>query len=218
CNVGAAHFRSPALALEGVSLTLQPGERVALVGPSGAGKSTLLAIAAGELTPAIGTVQSVPACLLTQRTELFQDSVRDNLRLADPSATDDALWHALDQAGLGRDVRALGAGLDTRLGEGGLGLSGGQSRRLALARLLLRPSALWLLDEPTEALDTGIAHDVLRRLAANAAGRAVLIATHLQREAALADRLVCLSHGRIVADLPRGSAAFDAALRALRPD
>ena len=217
-EVSARHFGSPAVALHGVSLRLRPGERVALIGPSGAGKSTLLAIAAGELRPATGSVEGAPACLLTQRTELFQDSLRDNLRLADPAADDAALWHALEQAGLARDVRALHGGLDTLLGEGGLGLSGGQSRRLALARLLLSPSALWLLDEPTEALDAPIAHDVLHRLALNAAGRTVLIATHLQREAALADRLVLLAQGRIVADLPRGSAAFDEALHALRPD
>lgn len=218
CDVTARHPGSTFPTIDRILLTLKPGERVALIGPSGAGKSSLLAIAAGELAPSCGTVQCLPACLLTQRTELFQDSLRDNLRLADPVANDDALWRALEQAGLARDVRALGAGLETRLGEGGLGLSGGQSRRLALARLLLRPSALWLLDEPTEALDATIAHDVLQRLAANAEGRTVLIATHLQREAALADRLVCLAHGRVVADLSRGSAAFDAALRDLRPD
>lgn len=216
--ITARHPGSPAAVLHGISLTLAVGERVALIGPSGAGKSTLLALAGAELTPLSGRVQAAPACLLTQRTELFQDSLRDNLRLADPSADDEALWHALEVAGLAPDIRALQAGLDTRLGEGGLGLSGGQSRRLALARLLLRPTPLWLLDEPTEALDARVAHDVLQRLAANARGRTVLIATHLQREAALADRLICLSQGHVVADLPRGSAAFDAALRALRPD
>jgi ATP-binding cassette subfamily C protein CydC len=82
----------------------------------------------------------------------------------------------------------------------------------------LHPVPLWLLDEPTEALDKDTARDVLARLMAQAAGRSVLIATHLRREAAHADRLVCLERGRVVADLRRGSDAFDAALRALRPD
>ena len=204
--------------LSGVSLHLRAGERVALVGASGAGKSTLLCVIAGDLTPRAGHVQAQAACLLTQRTELFQDSLRDNLRLADPSASDERLWTVLHAAGLDADVRALATGLDTRLGEGGLGLSGGQSRRLALARLLLRPVPLWLLDEPTEALDAATAHDVLQRLAQQAGARTLLIATHLRREAALADRLVCMAQGRIVADLHRGTAAFDAALCALRPD
>ncbi|MES2251969.1 MAG: thiol reductant ABC exporter subunit CydC [Pseudomonadota bacterium] len=204
--------------LSGVSLHLNAGERVALVGASGAGKSTLLTVIAGDLTPRAGQVQAQLACLLTQRTELFEDSLRDNLRLADPQAGDERLWAALHAAGLDADVRALTTGLDTRLGEGGLGLSGGQSRRLALARLLLRPVPLWLLDEPTEALDAATAHDVLQRLAQEAGPRTLLIATHLRREAALADRLVCMAQGRIVADLRRGTEAFEAALRGLRPD
>jgi ATP-binding cassette subfamily C protein CydC len=74
------------------------------------------------------------------------------------------------------------------------------------------------MDEPTEALDTATAHDVLRRLEVQSAGRTLLIATHLRREAELADRLVCMKSGRIVADLQRGTPAFDAALSALRPD
>lgn len=204
--------------LGGVSLHLNAGERVALVGASGAGKSTLLSVIAGDLTPRAGQVQAQPACLLTQRTELFQDSLRDNLRLADPQASDERLWSVLHAAGLDADLRALATGLDTRLGEGGLGLSGGQSRRLALARLLLRSVPLWLLDEPTEALDAATAHDVLQRLAQQAGPRTLLIATHLRREAALADRLVCMAQGRIVADLRRGTDAFEAALRGLRPD
>ena len=216
--VTAAYSRAGASVLHGVSLRIDAGERVALIGPSGAGKSTLLAVVAGELMPRTGTATSLPACLLTQRTELFQDSLRDNLRLADPSADDAQLWHALEAAGLAHDIRAAAAGLDTRLGEGGLGLSGGQSRRLALARLLLRPTDFWLLDEPTESLDTEIAHDVLHRLASHGGNRTVLIATHLRREAALADRLVRVEVGRIVADLHRGTPDFEAALRALRPD
>lgn len=217
-GVDAAHAGGRVNVLHDVSLTLKSGERVALIGPSGAGKSTLMAVLAGELRPAAGRLQVPPVSLFTQRTELFQDSLRDNLRLAAPGADDAQLWAALDAAGLSGDVHAMARGLDTPLGEGGLGLSGGQSRRLALARLLLRPPRVWLLDEPTEALDAAVAHDVLARLAVHAAGRSLLIATHLRREAALADRLVCLKAGRIVAELVRGTPEFDAALDALRPD
>lgn len=217
-QVSVAHGDCGTPVLTEASLTLRAGERVALIGASGAGKSTLLAAIAGEIAPLCGSVLAQPACLLTQRTELFQDSLRDNLRLAAPEAADEQLHAVLQAAGLQDEVRALSTGLDTRLGEGGLGLSGGQSRRLALARLLLRDVPLWLLDEPTEALDAATAHDVLQRLAQQAGGRTLLIATHLRREAALADRLVRVDQGRIVADLHRGSEAFDAALRSLRPD
>lgn len=217
-DVSYAHPGSLLPTLRNVTLTLAAGERVALVGASGAGKSTLLALVAGELAPQSGAVQVQPHSLLTQRTELFQDSLRDNLRLADSTADDDRLWALLQAAGLAQHVRSMATGLDTRLGEGGLGLSGGQSRRLALARLLLRPVPLWLLDEPTEALDADTAHDVLARLRNEATGRTLLIATHLRREAVLAERLVCLQSGRIVADLRRGSPEFDVALQALRPD
>lgn len=217
-DVSATHAGSVAPALQGISLRIAAGERVALVGPSGAGKSTLLAVLAGEIVPTQGDVHVPPHCLLTQRSEVFQDSLRDNLRLADASADDARLWSVLEAAGLEGEVCATSGGLDTLLGEGGLGLSGGQLRRLALARLLLRDSPFWLLDEATEAVDTVTAHDVLRRVAARAEGRTLLIATHLRREAALADRLIRIEHGRLVADLHRGTPAFDAALRALRAD
>jgi ATP-binding cassette subfamily C protein CydC len=203
-------------ALHAVDLHIAVGERVAVVGSSGVGKSTLLALAAGELAARAGQVWARPATWLTQRTELFCDSLRDNLRLADPAATDAQLWAALQAAGLEQDVRGFAQGLDTLLGEGGLGLSGGQSRRLALARLLLRRADFWLLDEPTEALDGATAADVLARLARHASGRTLLVATHLRREAALADRLLVMKDGRIDADLRRGTPAFDAALGALR--
>lgn len=194
------------------------GERVALVGASGAGKSTLLALIAGELQPVNGRAVYVPSARLTQRTELFQDSLRENLRLADPAAGDDRLWQVLVIAGLASHVEKLPAGLDTRLGEGGLGLSGGQLRRLALARLLLRNATLWLLDEPTEGLDGETARDVLQRLTQEMAGHAVLIATHIRREAEMADRLLIMKQGQIVVSLHRGEPEFDAALAALRPD
>ncbi len=217
-QVSAAHAGSNVAILHDISLHIADGERVALIGPSGAGKSTLLAIAARELAPLSGSVSAPRACLFTQKTELFQDSLRDNLRLADPSASDAQLWAALQAAGLDDEVRAFAGGLDTMLGEGGLGLSGGQARRLALARLFLHASTLWLLDEATEALNAQTASDVLQRLAARSEGRSLLIATHLRREAALADRLLSLRDGRIVGDARRGTPAFEAALAGLRGD
>ena len=214
-------YRHPGSAVpvfSALSLHMAAGERVALVGASGAGKSTLLALVAGELPPHSGTLQAPPCSWLTQRTELFQDTLADNLRLALPEASDARLGQVLQDAGLQTDVQALAAGLQTPLGEGGLGLSGGQSRRLALARLLLRDVPLWLLDEPTEALDAATAQDVLQRLSQHARGRSLLSATHLRREAALADRLVSLQAGQIVADVRRSSAEFDAVLQTLRAD
>lgn len=201
-----------------VDLHIRPGERVALIGASGAGKSSLLAAIAGELPAAAGRAAAWPCSSMTQRTELFQDSLRDNLRLAAAEADDAALWRALEAAGLARDVMAMPQGLDTALGEGGLGLSGGQARRLALARLLLQPARCWLLDEPTEGLDAATAGDVLRRLAQAARGCTLVLATHWQREARLADRVLWLEGGRIAGQALRGTPEFDKALGRLRPD
>lgn len=217
-GVRLAHAGSPVAVFQALSLKVQPGERVALVGASGAGKSTLLAAVAGDIAPQSGTLHALPCTWLTQKTELFQDSLAENLRLAAPDASDERLWQVLEAAGLAGDVRALAEGLATRLGEGGMGLSGGQARRLALARLLLRDAPLWLLDEPTEALDARTARDVLERLACEARGRTVVVATHLRREAALADRLVILRDSQVHADIPRTSPEFGAALQALRAD
>ncbi|WP_305822452.1 amino acid ABC transporter ATP-binding/permease protein [Massilia brevitalea] len=215
-RVGVTHAGRAQAALHAIDLRIAAGERVAVIGASGAGKSTLLALAAGELAPQSGRVAASPCTWLTQRTELFQDSLRDNLRLADPQASDAQLWSVLQAAGLAEDVRRLAQGLDTPLGEGGLGLSGGQSRRLALARLLLRDAGFWLLDEPTEGLDSATAADVLARLNRHAEGRTLLIATHLRCEAALGERLLVMQGGRIVADLRRGAPDYDAALARLR--
>lgn len=215
---GMRHDGASRDALAGVSFAIRRGERVAVLGPSGAGKSTLLALLAGEIAPSAGLVECLPATLLTQRTELFRDTLRDNLRLAAPEASDARLLAALDAAGLGDVVADLPRGLDTLLGEGGLGLSGGQARRLALARLFLRDPAVPLLDEPTEGLDGATARDVLARLSTWAEGRTIIIATHVRREAETADRLIVMGGGRIHADLRRGEPDFERALSDLRPD
>jgi ATP-binding cassette subfamily C protein CydC len=217
-KVSAFHENSTVPALEDIELTLQPGERLAVIGSSGAGKSSLLALLSGELPARRGSVAAMTATLLTQRTELFEDSLRGNLLLANPDANEARLREALAAAGLLTDVEAMPGGIDTRLGEGGLGLSGGQSRRLALARLFLRDTPLWLLDEPTEGLDGVTARDVLARLSAMAAGRSLVIATHIRREAAIADRIAVIEGGRITEISRRGEAAFERALDRLRPD
>lgn len=202
--------------LSNLSLAVEAGERVALIGTSGAGKSTLLNVVSGELSVTSGQVLVAVHTLLPQRTELFRDSFRENLRLAAPDATDDDLWQALESAGLAADLRKLPDGLDTPLGEGGLGLSGGQGRRFALARLFLRNTSFWLLDEPTEGLDNKTAQDVLDRLSLLAMGRTILFATHVLREAAIADRLIVMEKGHIICDVRRGDSGYATTLATLR--
>ncbi|WEX08284.1 ATP-binding cassette domain-containing protein [Chelativorans sp. AA-79] len=204
--------------LADLSLRVRAGERIAVLGESGAGKSTLLSVLASELAPLGGFAAAKPATLLTQRSELFRDSLRGNLALARADATDREMVEALGAAGLDRFFAALPEGLDTKLGEGGAGLSGGQARRLALARLLLRDTPVWLLDEPTEGLDGPTARDVLARIDRRSRSRTLVIATHIRREAALADRLVLLRGGRIAAALGRGTAEYGTVLEGLRPD
>ena len=211
-------FGGQVLAVDKVSLEIESGQFVAIVGPSGCGKSSLIAALAGALPPEAGRVAALPATCLTQRTDLFRDSLADNLRLADPAAPDAALEAALGDAGLTATIAALPGGLATPLGEAGLGLSGGQARRLAVARARLHDRPLWLMDEPTDGLDAATAAEVLDRLARAATGRTLVIATHLRREAALADRILVLGAGRIAAEARRDSPAVLRILAGLRPD
>ncbi|MDO4706251.1 MAG: ATP-binding cassette domain-containing protein [Comamonadaceae bacterium] len=205
-------------AAPGCSLQVAVGERLALIGPSGSGKSTLLQYLGGELAPSHGSVQARPSVGLPQQTALFGDSVRANVDLQQRGLPDAAVWAALQAAGLQEAIAARPEGLDAMLGEGGLGLSRGQARRLALARLFVCESDFWLLDEPTDGLDADTAADVLARLDAALQGKTAVIATHLRREAALADRLVLLEHGRIAAQAVRGTPAFTRLLEGLRDD
>ncbi|MCR5857315.1 amino acid ABC transporter ATP-binding/permease protein [Mesorhizobium sp. J428] len=217
-SVSASYDGQHRPVLSDVSLTVRRGERVVVIGQSGAGKSTLLSLLAAELAPVRGSVEILPATLLTQHTELFADTLRGNLALARPEATEADMIAALAAAGLDEMVGRLPHGLDTALGEAGAGLSGGQTRRLALARVLLRDAPVWLMDEPTEGLDGPTARDVVARIDAAAANRSLIIATHIRREAELADRLVLMRDGRIVAEASRGSAKYKEMLDGLRPD
>lgn len=204
--------------LQNVSLTLERGDRVAIIGASGSGKTTLLALLAGEIEAVTGIARGIASASLIQRTELFQDSLRDNLLLAAPGATDQHLLDVLSVAGLAELIATLPEGLDTKLGEGGIGLSGGQGRRFALARLLLSSAPVWLLDEPSEGIDGETARDVLQRLAGQMKKKTVVIATHIRREAMLADQLLVLEHGRIKAVCCKGEPEYQSILNSLRPD
>ncbi|MCC8475331.1 thiol reductant ABC exporter subunit CydD [Xanthomonas arboricola] len=187
------------------SLTLQPGQRVAVIGASGSGKSTLLEGLADWLAPEAGSVVLRPGTRIgyaTQRPYLFHGSIADNLRLADPQAGAARLHAVADAAQVLRFAAQLPAGLDTQIGERGFGLSGGEARRVALARLLLREPDLLLLDEPTAFLDPDTEAELLRTLGVFARGRAVVLATHSAAVMRWADTVIDLRGATVTAELP----------------
>lgn len=192
--------------LSDFSFDIAKGETLALIGRSGCGKSTVSAIASRLLNPQDGSVtlcgqdlQTIPEeelrstiTVLGQKPYLFNDTVAANLRIAQPTATDEDLWAALDMAALGSRIRGSESGLETVLGEGGLGLSGGEQRRLALARAYLTRPVLFILDEMTEGLDEKTAKDVLDRFEEFRGDACVLMIAHKQMEIDRADRVLGL--------------------------
>ena len=136
---------------------------------------------------------------LGQATHLFDDTIRANLLLARPDADEPALWAALDAARVGDTVRALPDGLDTWVGEGGTRFSGGQGRRLALARALLSEAPILILDEPCSGLDAETERAFLETLNETAAGRSVILITHRLTGVERLDRIFRLSAGKAIA-------------------
>ena len=188
-----------------LSFAIASGERLAIVGQSGSGKSTLLQIFLGFCAyqgdifinnQNFNTINSTQfrhqIAYLSQQTMLLPMSIADNLRLPNPTASDDKLWQILAQVGLKPLIKALPNQLDTQLGERGSGLSGGQQRRLAIAQLLLQDAQLWLLDEPTEHLDSETAAEINALLQQVTRGKTVLWVTHDATSLPWLDRQISL--------------------------
>ena len=204
--------RPETAAVTDFTLTVEPGETVALVGPSGAGKSTIFQLAERFYDPQAGTVRidGVPLisadpaeirrriALVPQDAILFAANARDNLRYGNWDASDEQIWEAAAAANAERFLRELPQGLDTFLGEGGARLSGGQRQRIAIARALLRDAPILLLDEATSALDAEserLVQEALERLMED---RTTLVIAHRLATVRAVDRIVVMDDGRIV--------------------
>ena len=204
-------------ALDGVSFRVPAGETLILTGPSGAGKSTVLEILLGFVRPDSGRVTLngadistlVPAAQarlvgwIGQRPVLFSGTIRDNIRFARPEASDTEIEAAAGFARLDSVAATLPLGLDTRVGDGGYGLSGGQAQRVAIARAFLKNAPLLLLDEPTAHLDPATEAEVLDGLRRLAIGRTVILASHAAAAQAFSahssfNRRLDLRDGRVV--------------------
>lgn len=197
--------------VQDVDLRVEHGEHVAVIGPSGSGKSTLVALLSGDLLPASGAVRvagteltaatqekvRAASALVSQSTWLFTGTIADNLLLARPGATHDQMWQALESANLDREVALMPQGLDTPVGEAGMGLSGGQAQRLSLARAVLADRPLLLLDEPTSQVDLASEAAIVEAVERLSGTRTIVTVSHRAGALSRADRTVRVSQGRV---------------------
>jgi ATP-binding cassette subfamily C protein CydC len=211
-NVSFRYGEDESFSLEDVCFTLEPGRQVAVVGPSGSGKSTLAALILRFREPQRGEIRLGGRNLseytqedvrrlvsvVPQRTHVFNDTLRNNLLLASPQASDGALELALEQAQISGFVERLPEGPDTYVGEHGTRLSGGERQRLAVARALLKDAPLLVLDEPTANLDTVTERELLACVWEAARDRAVLLITHRLVGMEKVDEILVLDAGRVV--------------------
>ncbi|WP_433243079.1 thiol reductant ABC exporter subunit CydC [Actinomadura nitritigenes] len=198
-------------ALDGISLSLAPGRRCAIVGPSGSGKTTLASVLLRFLEPASGSVTlngtdlraltgddvRTVIGLCAQDAHLFDSTIGENVRLARPAATDAEIRDALRRARLLDWIESLPRGLGTRVGEHGAQVSGGQRQRIALARALLAGFPVLLLDEPAEHLDTATADELTADLLTATEGRTTLLVTHRLTGLDAVDEIIVLDEGRV---------------------
>ncbi|PIK90682.1 cysteine/glutathione ABC transporter ATP-binding protein/permease CydC [Raoultella ornithinolytica] len=209
-QVTFSYPQQPSPALENISLQVGAGEHIAILGRTGCGKSTLLQLLTRAWDPANGEIllNDQPLTHLNeatlrqamsvvpQRVHLFSATLRDNLSLAAPGASDIQLMKALERVGLEKLLED--SGLNAWLGEGGRQLSGGELRRLAIARALLHDAPLMLLDEPTEGLDATTESQILDLLAEVMREKTVLMVTHRLRGLARFDRIIVMDNGKII--------------------
>ncbi|CDN63859.1 LktB [Burkholderia cenocepacia H111] len=207
------------------NLSIEPGERIAILGRVGAGKSTLLRLLGGLAMPVQGRIlfNDTPLPLidvadvrrdvgmLLQESSLFYGTLRENLLIANPLATDDAMLAAMKVACADQLLLRQPHGLDLKLRESGLGLSGGQKQALMLARVILRAPNVLLLDEPTASLDEATERAIVERLRQWLGHRTLIVATHRYPVLSIVDRIIVLDGGRVVRDGPK-----DEVLAALR--
>jgi ATP-binding cassette subfamily C protein CydC len=217
-QISDLHFTYPgqdAPVLQGCTLQLHAGEKLALLGQTGCGKSTLMGLLTREWTALSGEILldgkpltdyseealRASCSVVSQRVHLFADTLRGNLTLAAPGASDERLIEVLTQVGLGTLLRDEGEqaeqGLDAWLGDGGRPLSGGERRRIGIARALLHDAPLWLLDEPTEGLDTQTEREIMDLLLTLGADRTLLLISHRLLGLERMDRVALMEEGRI---------------------
>lgn len=199
-------------ALDGVSFRLPEGGSLALVGPSGAGKSTLIGLLLrfwdyqeGQITLGGRDLRSYDReellrgiGVVAQRTHLFDGTLRENLLIARPEATEEQIDRAVQQARLDLFVKSLPRGYETAIGELGLRLSGGERQRLAIARALLKDAPLLILDEPTANLDSLTEREVMGALRALMASRTTLVVTHRLTGLEAVDQILVMRDARVV--------------------
>ena len=212
-NVHFAYPGSSHETIKGIDLAIHQGERIAVLGKSGAGKSTLALLLRGDLAPTAGSV-SVGAIatntlgndaahyfgVIQQSTYLFNTTLRDNLLIADPHASDATLLSTLSRVGLDTLLQHLPEGLDTMVDEAGLRFSGGERHRIALARILLQDAPIVILDEPMVGLDPATEHQVLSTLFDVLRDKTLIMVTHHLQGVSHMDRVLFLQDGRIAID------------------
>jgi ATP-binding cassette subfamily C protein CydC len=197
--------------LKNISLTIPQGGKIAIIGPSGSGKTTLLQLLMRYYDPEQGSVvlagqdirqldaDELMSCfgVLSQRSQLFAATIKENLLLAKPDASPAELNSAIKAAGLESFVGYLPEGLETWVGESGVKVSGGEARRIALARLYLKNAPVLILDEPTEGLDSDTERDVFKALAEFAVDKTLVMVTHREAGLGLADVVYGMEQGSL---------------------